>query len=1107
MTLRRSWIPLVLSLVGLVCALPGFAYQPPEDSNLLQLQFRAPELDFRELSAPAADFADPAVRARLRAVAPAGGFAHVDLRTGRFTNLTLSLPLLPGKGYGNRIAESAADRALRERPAELGMRAWQALRPWLVANSEALGIDVAELVDSPRVTVIDPDFIQIYSPRRVAGIPVRGAIFTATIRYGNLVQLGTSQWGNVEGFAVPRLSADEAGSTLARFVSPFDGASTWKVSELVWMPVSTETSIAPERVGEGIRYRLAWVVRPTFGEADGRYEAVVDANDGAVLAIEDTRQFVASPRVVEGGVLPVSNDGIAPDGVEQLDWPMPFANVTTPGGVVTTDGGGNLPVCVDGSISTALTGKYMTMVDNCGAISLSGTGDLDFGGSAGTDCTTPGTGGAGNTHASRSGFFELNQIKAMARGQLPNNTWLQDNLTSNMNINLTCNAFWNGAAVNFYRSGGGCFNTGELAGVFDHEWGHGMDNNDAVPTIASPGEGIADIYASLRYNNSCIGRHFRASNCSGYGNACTACTGVRDIDWAKHTGNTPFTLTNADACSAGNSNGPCGGSVHCEGQVYSQAVWDLWNRDLVGAPFNYSLTVAREQATQLTYRGASGVNSWFACTAGTAGCSATSGYQQYLVADDDNGNLADGTPHMAAIFAAFNRHGIACATPTVTTAGCSGTPTEVPTVTAVALDRGVALSWTASTGATEYRVYRTEGVFQCSFGKELIATVSGLSFKDGGLKNGREYYYQVIPVGAQDECFSVASSCTNVTPAAGASVSVLAAQATKQFLTGDGDAFIDNCETVRVTVPVSNVGVGSLTNLRIVNVTSPSHPSSTFVSSFPVAVSPSLASCGSANAVFDFVPGGVNPGESVELEVEVTSDELGVNSTFETVVLSGTEGDLQHFASKTFGFEADAEGWLTTAGTFQRDTAGGGGNATAAYMRSSTFLDNQCDVVQSPVVVLAADSTMTLFNNFSTEAFSSGQWWDRANIGIRPVGSATRTLVTPSAGRAYNASGTGGTCGTDLQGGWAGANATWASSTWNAAALQSGTFAGQLVQLETRYGTDSSVNNFGFRFDEVTLTNIDMQIADAQSNACVSNILLIDGFNGGDTSAWSSTVP
>ena len=31
---------------------------------------------------------------------------------------------------------------------------------------------------------------------------------------------------------------------------------------------------------------------------------------------------------------------------------------------------------------------------------------------------------------------------------------------------------------------------GEIAAVFDHEWGHGMDANDATPGIASPsGEG------------------------------------------------------------------------------------------------------------------------------------------------------------------------------------------------------------------------------------------------------------------------------------------------------------------------------------------------------------------------------------------------------------------------------------------------------------------------------------------------------------------------------------------------------------------------------------------------------------------------------------------
>jgi hypothetical protein len=38
-----------------------------------------------------------------------------------------------------------------------------------------------------------------------------------------------------------------------------------------------------------------------------------------------------------------------------------------------------------------------------------------------------------------------------------------------MNIKNTCNAYYNGN-VNFYRSGNGCGNTGEIAAIFDHEW-------------------------------------------------------------------------------------------------------------------------------------------------------------------------------------------------------------------------------------------------------------------------------------------------------------------------------------------------------------------------------------------------------------------------------------------------------------------------------------------------------------------------------------------------------------------------------------------------------------------------------------------------------------
>jgi hypothetical protein len=82
------------------------------------------------------------------------------------------------------------------------------------------------------------------------------------------------------------------------------------------------------------------------------------------------------------------------------------------------------------------------------------------------------------------------------------------------------------------------------------------------------------------------------------------------------------------------------------------------------------------------------------------------GYIQWITADDDNGNLNDGTPHMTAIFNAFNRHGIACATPTARTAAARRSDARAQPHR----DAGnfsVALSWGSIGGATRYWVFRT----------------------------------------------------------------------------------------------------------------------------------------------------------------------------------------------------------------------------------------------------------------------------------------------------------------------------------------------------------------------------------------------------------------
>lgn len=60
----------------------------------------------------------------------------------------------------------------------------------------------------------------------------------------------------------------------------------------------------------------------------------------------------------------------------------------------------------------------------------------------------------------------------------------------------------------------------------------------------------------------------------------------------------------------------------------------------------------------------------------------------------------------------------------------------------------------------------------------------------------------------------------------------------------------------------------------------------------------------------------------------------------------------------------------------------------------------------------------------------------------------------------------------------------WLESTWTSADLKTTQFAGKKVQLDVGYGTDSTAALLGFWFDQVTLTNFQMQVADANTNVC-----------------------
>src|SRR5207344_2849614 len=102
--------------------------------------------------------------------------------------------------------------------------------------------------------------------------------------------------------------------------------------------------------------------------------------------------------------------------------------------------------------TTTLNGQYFRVFDLCGSFSQAVTcsADLDLATSAGMDCTVPAGSSAGNTHAARSSFYHLNRIAEHARTWLPSRIWLTTQVPDTVNINSTCNAYWDGTGVNFF---------------------------------------------------------------------------------------------------------------------------------------------------------------------------------------------------------------------------------------------------------------------------------------------------------------------------------------------------------------------------------------------------------------------------------------------------------------------------------------------------------------------------------------------------------------------------------------------------------------------------------------------------------------------------------
>ena len=205
-------------------------------------------------------------------------------------------------------------------------------------------------------------------------------------------------------------------------------------------------------------------------------------------------------------------------------------------------------------------------------------------------------------------YYWIYSVNEWSRSILGNSAELNtaDGVAPTVNIANTCNAYYTGNTVNFYQAGGSCRNTA-FSTIITHEWGHGLDDRyGGISNSAGDGlsEGWGDIIGTYHADDPIVGNGF---------------------------------YTNGNSLRTGNNTAqyPPANEVHAAGQVWMGFAWQLRER--------LAITLGT-RASAITLSNDIVVGSIVADAVDQLGA-----YLQVYVADDNDGNLANLTPHATEI--------------------------------------------------------------------------------------------------------------------------------------------------------------------------------------------------------------------------------------------------------------------------------------------------------------------------------------------------------------------------------------------------------------------------------------------------------------------------
>lgn len=348
--------------------------------------------------------------------------------------------------------------------------------------------------------------------------------------------------------------------------------------------------------------RLAWMVRSTTGgDHPGDFVSLVDAESGSLINVHNRVRYLS-------GTLSAEHDTRTVDGNMSVS-PLVDLTIEDEAGAATdTDRSGGYTLAGSEGNAALYNGVFFDVRDN-GSRSRSGSLVWSESDPVWTDSDA--------SQAELDTYVFLTMVQQWAEVHAADIGIIEDGMPGNVNLSSSCNAYFDPSevTVNFYGAGSGCNNTGRIKDVIFHEWGHGMHMYAARTgwVDGSVGEGSADVVAMLETNDSVMAPHFQTSG-----------SGIRDA--------APNLRYPEDIV----------GEVHQDGLIFAGAAWDYLK--ILEADLGLEAAQAIV-GTQLV-------------DALQTNPEIPDGYDAFLLADDDDGDPSNGTPHQCALLEAFGAHGL-----------------------------------------------------------------------------------------------------------------------------------------------------------------------------------------------------------------------------------------------------------------------------------------------------------------------------------------------------------------------------------------------------------------------------------------------------------------